>query len=70
MDKLKCPSFFKCSGKEVGVWQRREVWEAWQGKTSGEAGSELAFCGCSLFSAFLFNCLQVCLRCPHRVPEN
>lgn len=67
MDKLKCPSFFKCRVKEVGVWKLWEGWGAWEGNTSGEAVSGFAFCGCSWFSTFLFNCLQVCLRRPYRV---
>lgn len=53
MDKLKCLSFFKCRGKEVGVWELWGVWRTWEGKTEGEAS--LCFWFLQLFLVFHFS---------------
>lgn len=64
MDKLKCPSFFKCRGKEVGVWELWRCGGPGKEKFKGRQVSVFVFYGYYFFT-FLFNCLQVCLRCLH-----
>lgn len=66
MDKLKCPSFFKCRGKEVGVWGLWMCGGPGEENFKGSQVLDFAFCGYH-FSTFLFNCLAVSLMCPHRV---
>lgn len=60
MDKLKCPSFFKSRGKEVGVWQLWVVWKRpWKRSTEGLGKSSL----------WIFGVLQISAQMPSNLPE-
>lgn len=68
MDKFKCLSFFKCRRKEVGgVCELRTC--GGLGKGNLRRGKSQLGLWLFRFATFLFNCLQVWLRCPHRGEE-
>lgn len=70
MDRFKCPSFFKCREKEVGVWKLLEVYRDTERKQWGGEGkkSQFLFFVVVPYSTyfFLFNSSQVCLPCSHK----